>query len=215
MNLSQIRKLVTGAAGAALVLGMAACGASGARTQSTKPDTNANTSTPTTMHTDTNSNTPAGDPSATAPALPPLPTLPAGRRPQMLETPLVVEGGATREAAPKVNSPTAVVFQWGGGAVGRNDLWTIFRSGRIQTNKGHEYFIEPQAVDALVDQLDQLGYFQLAELYETKCADCFEYKILVYKGETKKAVYAVDAGNLPAALNQSIAAIREVVLPTK
>jgi hypothetical protein len=144
----------------------------------------------------------------------PLPTLPKSRQPRAIETPLTVPVTQTRMPAQNAQR-IALVFQWRGGFVGRNDLWTIFQDGLVRSNKGVDVNVGPEVVQKLMADLESLGYFALDEKYESPgCADCFEYSILAYKGEAGKAVFGVDDGKLPESLMKIVAVIREVVAPT-
>ena len=107
-------------------------------------------------------NSPAAtQPATTSPAVEstamPLPTLPAGRTPRQVETPITVVMTTTHEPI-KMGQQPALVFQWRGGLVGRNDLWTIYASGTIRNNKDQEFTVSPESVTALMDQLEKLGF---------------------------------------------------------
>ncbi len=143
----------------------------------------------------------------------PLPALPPGRAPRQIETPISVEITTTRAPAKTVQPPT-LVFQWRGGFVGRNDLWTIYANGQIRNNKDQLFVVPPETVTALMQQLDSLGFYDFQDRYEAACNDCFEYTIYAYKNGERKAVYAIDNGSLPAPLMQAVKAIQDIVAPT-
>ena len=96
---------------------------------------------------------------ATIPSTPstamPLPTLPAGRQPLAVETPVTITITTTRE--PARAERIALVFQLRGGFAGKNDMWTIYQSGLIRSNKGTDQHVDPQIVQTLLTEIDKLG----------------------------------------------------------
>ena len=142
-----------------------------------------------------------------------LPTLPAGRAPRQVETPISIEITTTRQPV-TTGQPPSLVFQWRGGFAGRNDLWTIYAGGLIRNNKDQQFEVPPETITNLMQQLDTLGFYDLQDRYEAACDDCFEYTIYAYKGGERKTVYAIDNGALPEPLMKAMQAIKDVVVPT-
>ena len=92
-----------------------------------------------------------------------------------------------------------------GGFAGRRDLWTVFKTGRIETNKGETQQIGEDAVATLLKDLETAGIFDLKDDYRNpNCADCFEYTLTVAHGETVKTIRANDAGEMPPSLTKII-----------
>ena len=92
-----------------------------------------------------------------SPTVMPLPTLPQGRQPRAIETPVTINITTTRE--PVRAERIVLVFQWRGGIAGRNDMWTIYQNGLVSSNKGTDQHIDPQIVQTLLTQLESLGYY--------------------------------------------------------
>ncbi len=210
MNLRQIVLITCLTANLALGVSLTGC------TLATPPARSANPSTVTPVAAN---NASTDNPSDNAsnnlsePTAMSLPTLPEDRRPRAVETPITITITETRVPA-KDAQRIALVFQWHGGIAGRNDMWTIYQSGLVRSNKGIDQNVGPEVVQKLLADIEALGYFDLNEQYRANCADCFEYSILAYKGDNKKAVRAMDDGSLPESLMKVVAAIREVVAPT-
>jgi hypothetical protein len=202
MNLRQIVLITCLTANLALGVSLTGC------TIATPPAPSANPSTVTPVATNNASTVNPSEPTAM-----PLPTLPENRRPRAVETPITITITETRVPA-KDAQRIALVFQWHGGIAGRNDMWTIYQSGLVRSNKGIDQNVGSEVVQKLLADIEALGYFDLNEQYRANCADCFEYSILAYKGDNKKAVRAMDDGSLPESLMKVVAAIREVVAPT-
>ena len=143
-----------------------------------------------------------------------LPTLPPGRTPRQLETPITLPMTATRQPAATGQLPV-LVFQWRGGIAGRNDLWSIYAGGTIRNNRDQQIIVAPETVTNLMRQLEQLGFYDLQDRYEPAgtCNDCFEYTIYAYRNGERKAIFAIDDGKLPEPLSQAVRAIQAVVLP--
>lgn len=199
MNLRQIVLITCLTANLALGVSLTGC------TIATPPAPSANPSTVTPVA--------ANNASTIEPTAMPLPTLPESRGPRAVETPLTVTITETRVPAQNAQR-IALVFQWRGGIAGRNDMWTIYQNGLVRSNKGIDQNVGPEVVQKLLADIEVLGYFDLNEQYQANCADCFEYSILAYTGDNRKAVRAMDDGSLPESLMKVVAAIREVVAPT-
>lgn len=148
------------------------------------------------------SSTPPGQ-RATAPATPTaLATIAPTAQPQAPATPAKGNPDTPVEALPE---NVVLVLRREGGFAGRRDLWTVYKTGRIETNKGETQQIGENAVSALLKDIDNLGFFELKDDYRNRsCADCFEYTLTAISGNKRKTVRTNDAGEMPATLQQII-----------
>ena len=93
----------------------------------------------------------------------------------------------------------AIVFQKFGGPGCVDQLFGVYPDGRVVGSDGTQQLeaqVEPDAVTALVTNLEGLGWFT-DDMYTTwhhPCGECFTYAISITAGDQSKTVGAVDGG---------------------
>ncbi len=103
------------------------------------------------------------------------------------------------EAAAMQADGAVIVFEKSGGSRCVDLLFGVYPDGRVVGDDGTrqaEAQVEPEAVAALVANLEGLGWFT-DDMYTTwhyPCAECFTYAITVTSGDQTKTVGAVDGG---------------------
>ena len=108
-------------------------------------------------------------------------------------------GSRAQEAADLQAGGTAIVFQKFGGPGCVDQLFGIYPDGRVVGSDGTQQLeaqVTPEAVTALVANLDGLGWFT-DDMYTTwhhPCGECFTYSISITSGDQTKTVGAVDGG---------------------
>ncbi len=144
----------------------------------------------------------APPPAGTVTAVP-LPTATAVSTSMPLATP--IKGKPNTEPVEALPENILLTLRREGGFAGRRDLWTLYKAGRIETNKGETHQIGEAAVAALLVDLTASGFFELQDDYRNpNCADCFEYTLSVNANGKRKTVRTNDAGKMPDALRQII-----------
>ncbi len=88
----------------------------------------------------------------------------------------------------------AVLFQRSGGLLPSELQWAVYPDGRVVTGKGEEESVPAGQVQALLAELNGLGFFELQDSYglSAVCNDCYTYSITVNDGGRVKTVIAVD-----------------------
>lgn len=106
-------------------------------------------------------------------------------------------GPATSTPVPPTTDPTggvAILFQRSGGLLPSDLQWAVYSDGRVVTGQGEEKSVPAERVQALLAELDGLGFFDLDDSYglSAVCNDCYTYSITVNDGGRVKTVVAVD-----------------------
>jgi hypothetical protein len=113
----------------------------------------------------------------------------------------VVLAGCTLGSAPTPVRPTtdptggvAILFQRSGGLLPSELQWAVYLDGRVVTGKGEEESVPAGQVQALLAELNGLGFFELQDSYglSAVCNDCYTYSITVNDGGRVKTVIAVE-----------------------
>ena len=104
--------------------------------------------------------------------------------------------GATDTPVPPTADPTggvAILFQRSGGLLPSDLQWAVYPDGRVVTGKGEEKSVSADQVQALLTELNGLGFFDLRDSYglSSVCNDCYTYSITVNDGGRVKTVVAV------------------------
>ena len=122
-------------------------------------------------------------------------------------------GPATSTPVPPTADPTggvAILFQRSGGILPSDLQWAIYPDGRVVTGKGEEKSVTADQVQALVQEIEGLSFFELQDSYglAAVCNDCYTYRIMVNDGGRVKTETAVEgAGDTPDAVLEIIDAI--------
>lgn len=94
-----------------------------------------------------------------------------------------------------VTSPAdpVIVYERSGGIAGVREKWTVYPDGRVVTQAGRERRLAPEAVEALVAELERAGVFRLDNEYGVggSCRDCFTATLTVRRDDMLKQVTAV------------------------
>jgi hypothetical protein len=99
----------------------------------------------------------------------------------------------TSDPGPKDFSKISIVLEKSGGIAGEMERWTINGNGQVVSSKGGQRSLDPAAVGSVVEQLEQMGFFEMEEGgLPTSCRDCFTYTLTVSDGERVKTVTAVE-----------------------
>ena len=104
-----------------------------------------------------------------------------------------------QEAADLQAGGAAIVLQKFGGAGCVDQLFGVYPDGRVvgsDSTQQLEAQVTPEAVTALVANLDGLGWFT-DDMYTTwhhPCGECFTYSVSITSGDQTKTVGAVDGG---------------------
>ena len=104
-----------------------------------------------------------------------------------------------QEAADLQAGGAAIVFQKFGGPGCVDQLFGVYPDGRVVGSDGTQQLeaqVTPEAVTALVTNLEGLGWFT-DDMYTTwhhPCGECFTYSISITSGDQTKTVGAVDGG---------------------
>lgn len=107
---------------------------------------------------------------------------------------------ARKEKAAELRADgAAIVYERFGGSSCVDQLFGVYPDGRVVGDDGSrrlEARVEPEAVTALVDNLEGLGWFT-DEMYTTwhhPCGECYTYSITISSDGETKTVGAVDGG---------------------
>ncbi|MCB0166980.1 MAG: hypothetical protein KDI79_22325 [Anaerolineae bacterium] len=149
--------------------------------------------------------TPIPEPTRVSPL--PSPTIP------VFESPISPGEVETPTDQPRSDEPV-IEFKRSGGFAGREDAFMIYADGRVETNGQETGQIEAEAVEALVNQADAVGFFELDESYISKdtCCDRFTYQLTLRHGDKENSVVTIDdAENMPAVLQSTLAAVDKLV----
>lgn len=106
------------------------------------------------------------------------------------------------------DTATAVItYQRSGGFAGVMEEYTIQSDGAVTTKDGQTFQVEPAQVEQLVQEIEDLGFFNLTGDYlpDDTCCDRFEYTLTMTKDDQSNTVMTVDAAEeAPAELFQII-----------
>jgi len=110
-----------------------------------------------------------------------------------------------------------LVFQRTGGLMGirsNDQTWHFYADGRVTVSDGRSWETDPEAVNALVDNILGLGFADFAASYmpEDTCCDRFTYTLIVQDGEKVYKATTMDDANAPTELFQAIDLINEFIL---
>ena len=115
---------------------------------------------------------------------------------QSTETPLPVPEQESKSSAESedLEEDVVLVYKRSGGFAGLDEEFTIYANGRITSKDGREWWVEPEQVDLLLAELEQMGFFDLQPSYLPKnpCCDLFFYELSVYSGDQVWTVHTVD-----------------------
>ena len=124
---------------------------------------------------------------------------------------------ATRVSlTPQDSSAASAVIILGqeGGIAGVQNEWTIYGDGRIVTNNGDELMVEPEEVTALLETIEQAGFFDLEQPEAADiCCDFFTFTLTIKSGELEKRIVMSEGDpSIPQALSETLAAVQELIL---
>ena len=125
--------------------------------------------------------------------------------------------GATDTPVPPTADATggvAILFQRSGGILPSDLQWAIYPDGRVVTGKGEETAVAADQVQALLAEIEGLGFWELQDSYglSAVCNDCYSYRITVNDGGKVKTVVAVEgAADTPDTVLEIIDAINALL----
>lgn len=129
------------------------------------------------------------------------PTPTEGLSPATQELATPVGETATESPSPpehsEANIPAgvALVLRRSGGIAGVAEQWTVYVDGRVLAGDGGRWQASPERVSQLVSELEQLGFFELADRYIplNTCCDRFTYELSVRSGARTHTITALEA----------------------
>jgi hypothetical protein len=107
---------------------------------------------------------------------------------------LKVETAAPKGTGPSLEGmpPDAVlVYHRSGGIAGIDEVWTVYADGSITNTSGALWQAPQEQVEALLQTIDGLGFFDMDASYLPKdvCCDRFSYELSVqYEGQAHQVV---------------------------
>lgn len=96
---------------------------------------------------------------------------------------------------PQDMPPDAVlVYHRSGGIAGIDEVWTINSDGRITKDRGGEWQAPAEQVTALLQAIDELGFFNMQASYmpADTCCDRFSYELAVRNEGQERQVITMD-----------------------
>ncbi|MDX1416142.1 MAG: hypothetical protein R3293_18235 [Candidatus Promineifilaceae bacterium] len=86
-----------------------------------------------------------------------------------------------------------LVYKRSGGYAGLNEEFTVSGSGRISAKDGREWQVDAHQVDQLLQEIEALGFYDLAPQYKTKdpCCDHITFELTVNSGDRLHTVSGV------------------------
>ncbi len=126
--------------------------------------------------------------------------------------------GAT---VPTTGTPPVIIFERNGGPKCSDELFTIYADGRVVVEEGgeaREEQVSPAEVEALLTELDGLGWFtdELYDTWHTRCRECYGYVVTVSSQGRAKQVKGVDGGtDAPARYWDAVKSIHGLVRKEK
>lgn len=125
------------------------------------------------------------------------------------------EGSSTGEGGREAQFPNPIiVYERTGGLAGEMNKWTIHETGLIEDREGSRVELAAELVRPIFELVESEAFQQLEPSYgvESRCADCYTHTITVYGDDDPQQVIVVEgAVELPAALDDALAAINKVV----
>ena len=117
-------------------------------------------------------------------------------------------GGGLEEAGEPV-----IIFNQTGGFAGVDLTWSIYANGLIVTPDGEELFVDPAAVDALLEIIAQAGFFELVQPKPSNiCCDFFTFALAVSNGDMENVITYNDGDpNKPAGLSEAVSAVQQML----
>ena len=118
----------------------------------------------------------------------------------------VVEGTEAMPT-PSAQDEAVIEFHRSGGFAGISESWAIYADGRIVPSDGSVQHMSPDQVTALVEEISDAGFFDLADSYLPKntCCDMFFYEITVRHEGQSKTVETMDGfEDIPEALQVTL-----------
>ena len=113
---------------------------------------------------------------------------------------------------PKDMPPDAVlVYHRSGGIAGIDEVWTIYSDGRITKDRGGEWQAPAERVTALLQAIDELGFFNMQASYmpADTCCDRFSYELAVRnKGQEHQVITMDGAPGTPEAFWQILTEVQ-------
>ena len=117
-------------------------------------------------------------------------------------------------ASPPTEDKLVIEYQRSGGYAGVDENYSIFMCGQIVLNGDLNGHAETQEIDELLQQIETLGFYDLAPKYVPKdtCCDRFSYRLKVNNGIKDHTVIAVDgAPSAPAQLWELLKLVKHFV----
>jgi len=101
-----------------------------------------------------------------------------------------------------VGEGAVLVYKRSGGLAGLEEAFTIYEDGRLTSNNEREWQADAQEVEELLEEIEELGFFEMDGTYIPKdqCCDRFSYELSVLDGEEVFTVRTIDAA--PGAPNE-------------
>lgn len=137
-------------------------------------------------------------PSSPAPQATPAPAIPAETTEPSASTDTKSETGF---------QPGGVVITLvrSGGLAGKIVRWEVYGGGRITSSMGPEATVTAEQVQAVVSEIERLGFFELSGQSRMggKCADCYIYELTVRTGAKDRTLtFVPQASGTPAQVLQ-------------
>jgi hypothetical protein len=97
-----------------------------------------------------------------------------------------------------------LVYRRSGGFAGIDQTWTLFTDGRMDLPGGRNRSVSAGEAQALVDGLEQMGFFRLDESYGRlgACCDHYTYQLTLVKNGQARTITYIDSAELPTVLGQ-------------
>ena len=78
---------------------------------------------------------------------------------------------------PSLPGGAVILYHRSGGIAGLDEIYTIYSDGRITIGNEKEWQVSPQAVQRLLEQIEQAGFFQAEQTGPVRvpCCDRFTY----------------------------------------
>ena len=136
------------------------------------------------------------------------------------EPTIEAEATATASATPasdgvpddEVTGEGYIKFHKTGGFAGVDQIWIIYRSGRVVMDDGGEFTLDVERNNRIWSHIDDGSFFALEGEYLPKntCCDFFQYEITVVDEGRKHTVVTMDEAEMPPTLESLLMELQEV-----
>jgi hypothetical protein len=128
--------------------------------------------------------------------------------------PSIAPSMAPGEQQPGLDPGVVILLTRSGGFSGKTEQWIIYADGRITHNSGEVANVTPAQIAALLQTIDQLGFYSLQGSYmpQNTCCDRFTYELTVTNdGKTNKVTFLEGTPDLPTGLWQATDAVNQLI----